>query len=46
MITELQIRVAPEIAYEELRLLGYVSTKLHIDANSIKKVQIIQINDR
>lgn len=42
MITELQIRVAPEIAYEELRLLGYVSTKLHIDANSIKKVQIIK----
>lgn len=42
MITELQLRVAPEIAYEELRLLGYVSTKLHIDANSIKKLQIIK----
>ena len=42
MITELQLRVAPEIAYEELRLMGYVSTKLHIDANSIKKLQIIK----
>ena len=42
MIKELQLRVAPEIAYEELRLLGYVSTQLHIDANSIKKVQIVK----
>ena len=42
MITELQLRVAPEIAYKELRLLGYVSTKLHIDTNSIKKVQIVK----
>lgn len=42
MIKELQLRVAPEIAYEELRLLGYVSTQLHIDANSINKVQILK----
>ena len=42
MIKELQLRVVPEIAYEELRLLGYVSTQLHIDANSIKKVQIVK----
>lgn len=42
MIKELQLRVAPEIAYEELRLLGYVSTQLRIDANSIKKVQILK----
>lgn len=42
MITELQLRVSPEIAYEELRLLGVVSTQLHIDANAIKKVQIIK----
>ena len=42
MIKDLQLRVAPEIAYEELRLLGYVSTMLKVDANSIKKVQIIK----
>lgn len=42
MIKELQLRIAPEIAYEELRLLGYVSTQLKIDANSIKKVQIVK----
>lgn len=42
MIAELQLRVSPDIAYEELRLLGVVSTQLHIDANSIKKVQIIK----
>ena len=42
MIKELQLRVAPEIAYEDLRLLGKVSTDLHIDANAIKKVQIIK----
>lgn len=42
MIQELQLRVIPEIAYEELRLLGYVSTQLHIDANSITKVQIVK----
>ena len=40
MIKELQLRVAPEIAYEEMRLLGKVSTELNVDANSIKKVQI------
>ena len=44
MIKDLQLRVAPEIAYEELRLLGYVSTMLKVDANSIKKVQIINIH--
>lgn len=42
MVTELQLRVTPEIAYEELRLLGIVSTQLHVDANAIKKVQIIK----
>jgi uncharacterized FAD-dependent dehydrogenase len=42
MIKELQLRVAPEIAYEELNLLGYISMKLQIDANSIKKVQILK----
>ena len=42
MIKELQLRVAPEIAYQELRLLGTVSTELHVDANAIKKVQIIK----
>lgn len=42
MVTVLQLRVTPEIAYEELRLLGIVSTQLHVDANAIKKVQIIK----
>ena len=30
------------MAYEELRLLGLVSTQLKVDANSIKKVQILK----
>ena len=42
MIKELQLRVAPEIAYQELRLLGSVSTELQVDANAIKKMQIIK----
>lgn len=42
MIKELQLRVSPEIAYEELRLLGYVSTQIQIDANRIKTVQIVK----
>lgn len=42
MIKELQLRIAPEVAYEELRLLGLVSTQLKVDANSIKKVQILK----
>ena len=42
MIKELQLRIAPEIAYQELRLLGTVSTELQIDANAIKKVQIVK----
>ena len=42
MIKELQLRIAPEVAYEELRLLGKVSTELQVDANAIKKVHIIK----
>ena len=42
MIKELQLRIAPEVAYEELRLLGLVSTQLKVDANSINKVQILK----
>ena len=42
MIKELQLRVAPEIAYEKLRLIETISTQLQVDANSIKRVQILK----
>lgn len=38
MRENLQIRVVPEVAYEPLRLLAYVSTQLNVDANRIKGI--------
>ncbi len=40
MKQQLQLRVKPEIAYQELRLAIEISTKLDIDVNRIKKVDI------
>ncbi|MDE6693474.1 MAG: FAD-binding protein, partial [Muribaculaceae bacterium] len=40
MIEQLQLRVKPEIAYQDLRLAIEVSTMLDIDVNRIKKVEI------
>ncbi|MBQ9073234.1 MAG: NAD(P)/FAD-dependent oxidoreductase, partial [Muribaculaceae bacterium] len=42
MVTELQLRVAPEIAYQPLRLTTYVSTRLNIDVNRISECKIIK----
>ena len=42
MIHELQIRVAPEIAYAPLRLTMHVSTMLDVDANRIKECRIVK----
>nr|MBD5378048.1 FAD-binding protein [Bacteroides sp.] len=38
MIHDLQLRLAPEVAYNDLRLMAEVSTRLGIDANSITAV--------
>lgn len=38
MIRELQLCVAPEVAFNPMRLLAEVSTALSVDANSIKAV--------
>ncbi len=38
MIQELQLRLAPEVAYNDMRLRAEVSTRLGIDANSIKAI--------
>lgn len=40
MVEQLQLRVKPEIAYQDLRLAIEVSTMLDIDVNRIKKVDI------
>lgn len=40
MTEQLQLRVKPEIAYQDLRLAIEVSTMLDIDVNRIKKVDI------
>lgn len=38
MRTQLQLRLSPEIAYEPMRLLAEVSTRLGVDANRIKGI--------
>ncbi len=40
MVKQLQLRVKPEIAYQDLRLAIEISTMLDIDVNRIKKVDI------
>ncbi len=40
MIEHVQLRVKPETAYNDLRLAIEISTKLDIDVNRIKKVEI------
>lgn len=40
MIETLQLRLSPEIAYNELRLTAEISTLLHIDINRIKAIKI------
>lgn len=42
MVTELQLRVSPEIAYQPLRLTTFVSTRLNIDVNRISECKIIK----
>ena len=41
MIETLQLRLSPEIAYNELRLTAEISTLLHIDINRIKAIKIV-----
>lgn len=38
MIHELQLRLSPEIAYNDMRLKAELSTRLGIDANSIRSI--------
>lgn len=38
MIQELQLRLAPEVAYNDMRLRAEVSTRLGVDANSITSI--------
>lgn len=38
----LQLRVEPEVAYTQLRLLAELSTRLGIDVNRIKEVKIVK----
>lgn len=38
MRQQLQIRVKPEVAYEELRLLAHMSTALNVDVNRITSI--------
>ena len=40
--TTLQVRVEPEIAYTNLRLLADVSTRLGVDINRIKEIRIVK----
>lgn len=40
MVHELELRLAPAVAYQELRLLGELSTRLGIDANRINDVVV------
>lgn len=40
MVKQLQLRVRPETAYQDLRLAIEISTQLDIDVNRIKKVDI------
>lgn len=40
--TELQTRVEPEIAYNQLRLMADVSTRLGVDINRIKEIKIVK----
>ena len=42
MIKELQVRVNPKIAYEELQLKIYVSTAEDIDVNRIRAIKIVK----
>ena len=42
MIKELQVRVTPKIAYEELQLKIYVSTAEDIDVNRIRAIKIVK----
>lgn len=42
MINELQVRVTPETAYDELRLQIYISTTENIDVNRIKAIKIVK----
>lgn len=40
MVNTIQLRVSPEIAYNEMRLTAYTSNILHIDINRIKAIKI------
>lgn len=42
MTLQTQLRVKPEIAYQDLRLAIELSTKLDIDVNRIKRVDILK----
>ena len=42
MIKELQVRVNPKVAYEELQLKIYVSTCEDIDVNRIRAIKIVK----
>ena len=42
MIKEIQVRVNPKIAYEELQLKIYVSTAEDIDVNRIRAIKIVK----
>ena len=42
MIKELQLRVTPNVAYNELETKIYVSTVEDVDVNRIRKIQILK----
>ena len=42
MLEKLQIRVSPEVAYEPMRLKVAASTAMNIDANRIKKIDLLR----